>query len=133
MSTPSLHPPLPYLSCVQIRKKSMKRQKSLNIYKKVVVVVVGVGSQMACPKRPIFGLFSPSGEGGLSCPENFFGWNLLGRSQPPTQIIKWPRNSHLMGDNMRKHPKVIYTLATAGFSDLVDLKVGTSLAKAGNK
>ena len=28
--------------------------------------------------------------------------------------------------------KVIYTLATAGFSDLVDLKVGTSLAKAGN-
>ena len=29
--------------------------------------------------------------------------------------------------------KVIYTLATAGFSDLVDLKVGTSLAKAGNR
>ena len=28
--------------------------------------------------------------------------------------------------------KVIYTLATAGFSDLVGLKVGTSLAKAGN-
>ena len=37
-----------------------------------------------------------------------------------------------MGDNMSKHPKVIYTLATAGFSDLVGLKVGTSLAKAGN-
>ena len=28
---------------------------------------------------------------------------------------------------------VIYTLATAGFSDLVGLKVGTSLAKAGNR
>ena len=26
----------------------------------------------------------------------------------------------------------VNTLATAGFSDLVDLKVGTSLAKAGN-
>ena len=83
MSTPSLHPPLPYLSCVQIWKKSMKRQKSLNIYKKVVVVVV-VGSQMACPKRPIFGLFSPSGEGGLSCPEIFLAetyWG--GPSHPP--------------------------------------------------
>ena len=27
----------------------------------------------------------------------------------------------------------VNTLATAGFSDLVSLKVGTSLAKAGNK
>ena len=29
-------------------------------------------------------------------------------------------------------PRLV-TLATAGFSDLVDLKVGTSLAKAGNR
>ena len=37
-----------------------------------------------------------------------------------------------MGGNMSLLPKVIYTSVTAGFSDLVGLKVGTSLAKAGN-
>ena len=87
---------------------------------------------MPCPKVLDFGLFWRPGEGGLRWPENFFGRNLPGGSQPPTQIIKCPRNDLHMGDKMTNIVKVIYTLGKADFESFGGLKVGTSLAKAGN-
>ena len=87
ISTPSLHPPYPPLYPVQVSWRSVEASRSLNVCKKVVVVVAG-GHQMACPETAIFGLFWRSGEGGLSRPEIFFGWILLLWSQPPHKNIK---------------------------------------------